>query len=121
MSGYTGTSIVDALKSVGYDSSFESRRKLYAEAGFTDYYVGSAVQNMNLLRRLGANTDTEYYPKTDYQGNSLVDGLKSIGVDSSFDNRARIARRNDITNYKGTMFQNNKLLNLLKQGKLKRA
>ncbi len=121
LSGYQGTSIVDALKSVGYDSSFESRRTLYAEAGFTDYYVGSAIQNMNLLKRLQGNVDTEYYPMTSYKGYSLVDGLKSIGVDSSFENRRRIARKNDVENYRGTMMQNIKLLNLLKKGQLKRA
>ncbi len=121
LSSYTGTSIVDALKSVGYDSSFEARRKLYADAGFTDYYIGSAVQNMNLLRRLRANVNSEYYPKSDYKGYSIVDALKSIGVDSSFENRRKIASKNGINNYKGTMLQNIKLLNLFKDGKLKRA
>ena len=32
LSNYHGSSIVDALKSVGYDSSFEARKKLYKEA-----------------------------------------------------------------------------------------
>ncbi len=121
LSGYQGTSIVDALKSVGYDSSFESRRTLYAEAGFMDYYVGSAIQNMNLLKRLQGNVSTEYYPVTNYKGYSIVDGLKSIGVDSSFENRKRIANKNGINNYRGTMVQNMKLVNLLKNGQLKRA
>lgn len=121
LSSYKGDSIVDALKSVGYDSSFESRKKLYKEAGFNDNYVGSSVQNINLLTRLRGNYQSDYYPKADYKGFSLVDGLKSIGVDSSFNNRTKIANKNGISKYTGSMFQNNKLLNLLKKGNLKRA
>ena len=121
LSGYNGTSIVDALKSVGYDSSFESRKKLYKEAGFTDNYTGSATQNENLLKVLqGGSLGSSYY-KADYKGLSFVDGLKSIGVDSSFANRKRIARANGISNYTGSALQNIKLLNLLKKGNLKKA
>ena len=59
-----------------------------------------------------------YYPKTSYTGGSIVDGLKSIGVDSSWSNRAKIAALNGISNYSSTASQNIKLLNLLKSGKL---
>ncbi len=121
LSKYKGDSIVDALKSIGYDSSFDSRKRLYKEAGFNDNYTGSAVQNINLLKRLQGNYQSEYYPRASYKGFSLVDGLKSIGVDSSFNNRTKIANKNDITKYTGSIFQNTKLLNLLKEGKLKRA
>ena len=121
LSGYNGTSIVDALKSVGYDSSFESRKKLYREVGFTDEYKGTAQQNEALLKALkGDNSATSYY-KSDYKGLSFVDGLKSIGVDSSFVNRKRIAKANGISNYTGSALQNIKLLNMLKKGNLKKA
>lgn len=59
-----------------------------------------------------------YYKK--FSGVSIVDGLKSIGVDSSMSNRKRIAAANGISNYEGTASQNTKLLNLAKQGKLKK-
>lgn len=59
-----------------------------------------------------------YFTKCSYTGNSLVDGLKSINVDSSLSNRKKIAKANLIANYTGTSSQNTKLLNLLKQGKL---
>lgn len=121
LSSYKGDSIVDALKSVGYDSSFESRKKLYKEAGFNDNYVGSAVQNINLLKRLRGDYQSDYYPRANYKGFSLVDGLKSIGVDSSFNNREKIANKNGIKKYTGSIWQNTKLLNLLKEGKLKRV
>lgn len=118
LSGYRGNSIVDALKGVGYDSSFEARRKLYEEVGFTDTYRGTARQNENLLNTLrdGGN---EYYD-SNYKGNSFVDALKEIGVDSSFANRKIIAERNGISNYRGTSLQNTKLLKLLKEGKLRK-
>ena len=117
LSGYNGNSIVDGLKSVGYDSSFDSRKELYKEAGFTDTYKGSAKQNEELLNILKGN---DYY-KADYKGLSFVDALKSIGVDSSFENRKRIARANGIDNYKGSALQNMKLLNMLKNGTLRKS
>lgn len=54
-----------------------------------------------------------------YQGTSIVDALKEINVDSSFNNRKKIATKNDITNYQGTSNQNLKLLKLLQNGQLK--
>ena len=59
--------------------------------------------------------------KTNYKGDSIVDGLKSVGVNSSFDNRKKIAQANGIKNYSGTAKQNTKLLNKLKKGTLKKA
>ena len=120
LSNYNGTSIVDGLKSVGYDSSFDSRKELYEKAGFNDIYKGTAKQNEDLLKVLkGENLSVGYY-ETDYKGLSFVDGLKSIGVDSSFANRKRIAAANGISNYKGTALQNIKLLSMLKKGTLKK-
>ena len=59
--------------------------------------------------------------KTNYKGNSIVDGLKSVGVNSSYDNRKKIAQANGIKNYTGTAKQNTELLNKLKKGTLKKA
>lgn len=53
-----------------------------------------------------------------YTGDSIIDALKSIGVDSSFNNRKIIASKNGISNYTGSAQQNIILLNLFKQGKL---
>lgn len=60
----------------------------------------------------------EYYPKTTYTGTSIVDGLKSIGINSSFANRTKIAIKNNIIPYVGSAKQNHQMLELLKQGKL---
>ena len=53
-----------------------------------------------------------------YKGNSIVDLLNKIGVDSSYLNRERIAKLNGISNYTGTANQNIKMINLLKNGLL---
>lgn len=56
-----------------------------------------------------------------YNGGSIVDGLKSINVDSSYNYRCILAKENGIDNYHGTYEQNVFLLKLLKEGKLKKA
>lgn len=50
----------------------------------------------------------------EYQGNSIVDYLKSIGQDSSYQARASLASQHGITNYTGSEEQNLQLLNALK-------
>lgn len=60
----------------------------------------------------------EYYPIPNYTGVSIVDGLKCIGINTSFFNRKKIADRNGIKNYIGTGKQNKQLLDLLKSGRL---
>ena len=57
-----------------------------------------------------------YYSACDSSHVSLVDALKSIGVDSSMANRKIIAQINNITDYSGTSEQNLELLNKLKKG-----
>ena len=77
-----------------------------------------------LVKELESSSTPSYYTKPKYTGASIVDALKSIGVDSSLSNRAKIAVANGIVtstnNYTGTAAQNTKMLNLLKQGKLKK-
>lgn len=51
-----------------------------------------------------------------YKGNSVVDYLKSIGKDSSYANRKKLAAEYGISNYKGTSQQNTSLLNSLRNG-----
>ena len=65
-----------------------------------------------------AQTSKRYFAKANYTGVSLVDGLRSVGVSTTFTYRKIIAAANGITNYNGTAAQNIKLLNLLKKGEL---
>lgn len=64
------------------------------------------------------NKESKYYPKCESRYTSIVDALKSIKVDSSFSNRKKIAKKNNINLYIGTSAQNIKMLNLLKKGTL---
>ena len=66
----------------------------------------------------GGQEEIEYYPACSSSQTSLVDALKSIGVDSSYANRTQIAALNGISDYSGSVAQNNQMLSLLKQGKL---
>ena len=134
---YDGNSLVDGLKSIGVDSSFSNRKKI-AELNGISNYTGTPEQNTYLLNLLkqgklvlngssGANTppapqtSSTSYLYANYNGSSIVDALKSIGVDSSFNYRSKLAAANGISNYTGTPSQNTQMLNLLKQGKLKKA
>lgn len=65
-------------------------------------------------------TASQYFPTSNYTGLSIVDALKSIGVDSSKTYRTKIATANGIAGYRGTVTQNSQLLKLFKQGLLLR-
>lgn len=117
LSGYTGNSIVDALNSVGYNSSYSSRKELANKLGIANY-TGTAEQNLKMIELLKGNnvTNVNYYTKCSSSYNSIVDALKSIGIDSSYTNRKNIATKNGIANYTGTAKQNIELLDKLKKG-----
>lgn len=59
-----------------------------------------------------------YYPVPYF---TLIESLMKIKVDSSYTHRQEIARLNGIVDYKGTAEQNNRLLELLKAGKLRKS
>ena len=62
--------------------------------------------------------ETKYLSNNNYYGNSLVDALEEINVDSSFSYRTKLANVNGISNYTGSAMQNTLMLNKLKQGVL---
>ncbi len=82
------------------------------------YIIEDGYISSKAIQTAQSATSISYYSKTSYTGVSIIDGLKSIGVDSSFINRTKIAIKNGITLYLGTANQNHKLLELLKKGKL---
>lgn len=69
-------------------------------------------------RGLNGFTKVTYFRR--YRGNSssLVDALRSLGINNTFTYRTKIANKNGIKLYLGTASQNIKLLNLLKAGSL---
>ena len=60
----------------------------------------------------------QYFPRTPYEGVSIVDGLEAIGHEHSYDYRCKIAAVNNIQNYTGQPEQNLYMLKLLKNGQL---
>lgn len=120
-----------------YKGKYQPKAKSYAWLIYNQYDVNKAlfiadkVKQTNTLykwklagddiNKVDNSTDKQsYYSKCLYKGNSIVDALKSIKVDSSFSHRQKIAEKNNIDDYRGTAEQNTKLLNLLKIGKLKK-
>lgn len=65
-------------------------------------------------------TAIQYYPACAKNQIYLANALKSIGVNSSYPYRKKIAAKNNVNNYTGTAVQNNQLLAKLKAGKLKK-
>lgn len=74
----------------------------------------------NNLKQSQIKENQEYFFSS-YSGGSIVDALKNISIDSSYNHRNKLAEENGITDYHGTYEQNIYLLNLLKTGKLKKA
>lgn len=92
-----------------YGNGAERKRRIPAETKYTYEQVQAAIN---------AALKTEYFPKYTGSTLSIVNALKALNVDSSFEYRAKIAAANTFTGYKGSAAQNLKMLNLLKQGKL---
>lgn len=83
------------------------------------YAAVQAKVNALFNKKLSTPT-TSYYPACKYKGSSIVDALNSIGVDSSFANRKKIAAKNNIRDYTGRADENKRMLERLKVGKLKK-
>lgn len=85
--------------------------------------LGSRYNSIQSIVNRKLNKDkkpTVSYYKA-FNSSSIVDGLKSIGVNSSLEYRKKIAKANGIRNYEGDASDNIKLLKLAKQGKLKKV
>lgn len=67
------------------------------------------------------STSLKYFKAYKGDSESIVDALEAIGAKSDFSYRKKIAAKNKIKDYKGTPEQNEKMLALLKKGKLVKA
>lgn len=67
------------------------------------------------------NATELYYKKYTGSSGSIVNVCKSLGIDSSYSHRKKIAAANGITGYAGTANQNTALVRLAKEGKLIRS
>ena len=89
--------------------------------------IGYGVDDTVTLYALWQNDETGvieapgsvgYFAACSSDQTSITTALTSIGVDSSYDNRERIANANGIADYTGSADQNTTMLSLLKQGLL---
>ncbi len=64
------------------------------------------------------STSSKYFKSYKGDSESIVDALEAIGAKSDFSYRKKIAQVNGISRYSGTAEQNEKMLALLKKGKL---
>lgn len=64
------------------------------------------------------SNSSQYYKKSSYTGFSFVDALNKSEITSTLAFRKIIAKANGITGYAGSAAHNDKMLNLLKSGKL---
>ena len=129
----------DALVSFTYNCGSGNLKKITDSGKRTLEQISARLPNYNkaagkvlagLVKRRAAekalfdspvvvqNTDEKYYPKCAGNAISIADALAEIGVDSTFNNRKKIAAVNGISSYTGTAAQNVKLLSLLKAGEL---
>lgn len=114
----TGSSEPQATKSI-IDLANEVIAGVYGDGEARRQALGSLYNEVQAKVNEILRGSNQYYPKVDSGYKSIVDALNSIGVDSSFNNRKNIATKNGINSYKGTVVQNNQLLDMLKTGKLK--
>ena len=96
----------------------DARKKALEKEG----YNYSQVQvRVNELSKIPTQSQASYYKKYTGSSGSIVTALNAIGVNSSYAYREKIAKANGISGYAGTATQNTKMVNLLKQGKLKKV
>lgn len=103
------------------DTVNKNTNNLSTQISGVENKVNSVVNNTtvnNTQAPKTAKTVKYYEPIKSYKGNSFVDALKKRGVSASMAFRKKIASVNGIKNYTGTAKQNEKLLHLMKKGKL---
>lgn len=92
----------------------ERKAKLEAQG----YNYEEVQAEVNKLIKSNSASKVTYFKKYTGKSMSIVDALKSMGIDSTFTYRKKIATANGIKLYSGLPSQNKKMLSLLKQGKL---
>lgn len=104
---------------------------LVGEFGLKELNVQSGSEQVNNGQTGSSQTDNSkcasaalqagiYYPAYTGPKTTLAPALASLGVDSSYAYRKKIAAANSITGYIGTAAQNTRMYNLLVAGLLKR-
>ena len=113
----------DFISSSRYANLKEAKDfRQFAEFLKKDGYATSSTYVNNLcdkVTRYGLtkwDEGTKYFPRYDGSGESIVNALDTLNIDSSFSNRKTIYNANFTSMYLGTAGQNTAMLNLLKHG-----
>lgn len=118
MFAYTGSSIVDYLKSVGQDSSYSARKQLASQYGISNY-SGTAQQNSQLLSKLrsgSTTTSNTTNTNTSTSSSSASSGIKINGVDQSVADRMN-SQFQVSSAYQDAMAQTQALLDKITSGR----
>lgn len=117
MAKYTGETPKKSLDEVAqdvidgkYGNYPERKTKLEAEG----YNYSEVQKRVNELVN-----PVKYLSNKNYKGTSIVEGLRQINVDYSYNYRSKLAQTNGIANYRGTAEQNTQMLKMLQNGTLK--
>lgn len=100
---------------VAVESSSELIGWQYTSCGRVPGINGNVDLNIRYTDCGNVTVEPQYYDTPEF---TLIDCLNKIGVDSSYNNRKKIAIANGITNYSGTAAQNMDILELLQKGQL---
>ena len=112
---YTSKGKVNGISgNVDMDISYKNYPAIMKANGLNGY----SKNTVQTTKPPVAPMPSKYFKKYTGKSVSIVDALKSIGVNSTFAYRKQIAKANGIKSYLGTPSQNTNLLNLLKNGKL---
>lgn len=87
----------------------------FTSSGRVSGISGNVDMNIRYTECGSVTVEPQYYDTPEF---TLIDCLNKIGVDSSYNNRKKIAVVNGITNYSGTAVQNRGMLALLNAGRL---
>ena len=87
----------------------------FTSSGRVSGISGNVDMNIRYTACGSVTVEPQYYDTPEF---TLIDCLNKIGVDSSYNNRKKIAVVNGITNYSGTAVQNRGMLALLNAGRL---
>lgn len=79
-----------------------------------------ALYKKGVASSVQSSSEPNYFPKYTGETVSIVIALKAVGASNSYGYREKIAVANGIGNYTGAAKQNTQMLNLLKEGKLRK-
>lgn len=112
------------IKGSGYSNIRKLHERKWTKQGLFDKYIDYS-SNTETLTPPTPSSNVSYYKKYTGNSNVLDTILKAIGVPTahygSWKKRKTLATKNGISGYVGSAAQNIKLINLAKQGKLKKV